>query len=101
MSSSLVKRANVLKLLRDGHRAQVVQVPGRLEIAAADEQINLEILLRLNVLDRVVDLLQLPVSTSFDSNLHLAAGYRNRTENGTKTRATQNVNKNADVKFGV
>jgi hypothetical protein len=56
---------------------EVVNIPHRLEVAAADEQVYRFACLPLNFLNGGVDTVQLAVSAAIDCNLHeSAAGVR-------------------------
>lgn len=66
----LVEAAHIQMLLRDGHTLQILQVARGLEISAAYQQIDRNVLLLLYRADQIVYFLQLTVRTSFDRNLH-------------------------------
>ena len=67
----LVERPQLLVLVRHGHALQVVDVPHRLEIAAADQQVDDVIpSALLQVAHRRVDLVQLAVAAPLHRDLH-------------------------------
>ena len=66
----LIKRPELLVLVRHGHAFQIVQVSHGLEIAATNQQINFHLLHHLQVRDRGVYRIELAVTAPFDRDLH-------------------------------
>lgn len=68
----LVERAHALELFRHGHAVEVVRVARRLEVAAAQQQIHLVVLLTFDFSDCKVDLLQFAVGAALDGDSHVS-----------------------------
>ena len=60
---------DALVLVWTGHGGQISHVPDRLEVATAKKEIHLLPCLALCILNGRVDVVQLPVAATFDSNL--------------------------------
>jgi len=67
----LVEGAHFAVFLRHGHAIQVVLVAHGLEVAAAQQQVHLDVFLLLEVRQSFVNSLQLAVSAPFHCHLHL------------------------------
>lgn len=66
----LVESAHFSVLLRHGHAIQIVLVAHGLEVAAAQQQVHLDVFLLLEVRQSFVDALQLTVSAPFYCHFH-------------------------------
>ena len=66
----LPERAKIAVLLRHGHGVEIFQIAHGLKVTADDEQVEFDLVLRLQVLDCGVDHVKFAMTASFDRYFH-------------------------------